>query len=277
MFTVGEFSKLAQVSKRLLRYYDEIGLLTPIHTDPLTGYRYYNAEQMVQLNRIIVLKELGLSLDQVWRVLQSNISTDELQGMLLLKKVEIEQRLQEEGRRIRSIESRLQAIRNTETQCSLNVVVKQVRAQFALSVRTQVGSFEEGLSIFKQIRTSLPQTSAYGLCFTICRGGSFSACDMELELGRMIEAKIHDLVPLGNGLQLAVRELPAVPVMATCVIVGALESIHIGYTGIGVWAEAHDYHLAGRPREVTLQVPQNADGSDLVTEIQFPVELAHQT
>src|SRR6185295_8996279 len=91
MFTVGEFSQLAQVSKRLLRYYDEIGLLKPIHVDAATGYRYYSAEQMPLLNRILALKDLGLSLDQIQRVLSDNVSTDEIQGMLLLKKAEVEQ------------------------------------------------------------------------------------------------------------------------------------------------------------------------------------------
>ena len=64
MFRIGEFSRIAQVSGRLLRYYDEIGLLSPEFTDPQTGYRYYSAHQLPRLNRILVLKELGLSLEQ---------------------------------------------------------------------------------------------------------------------------------------------------------------------------------------------------------------------
>src|SRR5215510_3300417 len=108
MFTVGEFSTLAQVSKRLLRYYDEIGLLKPSHSDKFTGYRYYSAEQLPSLNRILALKELGLSLDQIQRLLSGKVSTDEMQGMLLLKKAESERDLQAQLQRIRNIESRLQ-------------------------------------------------------------------------------------------------------------------------------------------------------------------------
>src|SRR5688500_16088019 len=93
MFTVGELSQLAQVSKRLLRYYDEIGLLKPSHTDRSTGYRYYSAAQMTDLNRILALKDLGLSLEQIQRMLSDQVSTDEMHGMLLMKKVEIEQQL----------------------------------------------------------------------------------------------------------------------------------------------------------------------------------------
>ena len=54
MFRIGEFSKIAQVSGRLLRYYDEIGLLIPESIDPETGYRYYSARQLPRLNRILV-------------------------------------------------------------------------------------------------------------------------------------------------------------------------------------------------------------------------------
>jgi DNA-binding transcriptional MerR regulator len=107
MFTVGDFARLAQVSKRLLRYYDEIGLLKPSHIDRSSGYRFYRAEQLPLLNRILALKELGLSLDQIQRMVSDQVSPDDIQGMLLLRKAEIEQQLQEEIQRIRNIESRL--------------------------------------------------------------------------------------------------------------------------------------------------------------------------
>ena len=65
MFLTGEFSKISRVSKRLLHHYDEIGLLKPAHIDPSTGYRYYSANQLSRLNRILALKDLGLSLEQM--------------------------------------------------------------------------------------------------------------------------------------------------------------------------------------------------------------------
>ena len=52
MFKIGEFSKLTQVSIRMLRYYDEAGLLKPSSTDPWTGYRMYSAQQILSLIHI---------------------------------------------------------------------------------------------------------------------------------------------------------------------------------------------------------------------------------
>jgi DNA-binding transcriptional MerR regulator len=87
MFRTGEFSHLARVSKRLLQFYDEIGLLKPAHIDLQTGYRYYSAKQLPQLNRILALKDLGFSLDQIREMLQAKISDEAIEDMLLLKKV----------------------------------------------------------------------------------------------------------------------------------------------------------------------------------------------
>lgn len=78
------------------------------------------------------------------------MSTDEIQGMLLLKKAEIEQQLQGELKRSRNIESRLQSIRNAEANKPHDVIIKQIPAQPVLSVRTVVESFEAGMAIFRQ-------------------------------------------------------------------------------------------------------------------------------
>ena len=126
MFRIGEFSRIAQVSGRLLRYYDEIGLLSPDFTDPETGYRYYSAHQLPRLNRILVLKELGLSLEQVARLLDQQTSTEEIRGMLTLRKAQIERTVQEEMARFRDIESRLQQSDGLHVP---DVVLKTVPAQ----------------------------------------------------------------------------------------------------------------------------------------------------
>src|SRR5581483_832884 len=277
MFTVGEFSRLARVSKRLLRYYDEIGLLKPIHTDKFTNRRFYSAEQMPRLNRILALKDLGLSLDQIQRVLSDDISTDEMQGMLLLKKAEIEQQLQDELQRIRSIEARLQFLRSAEAAEPFDVVVKQLPAQPVLSVRTVLDSLEDGMSIFGQIMAVLPEKNTNGLFFAIMHSDGIDEGELDVEIGRAIMAKTHAPVPLHGGLQLSFRELPAVAAMATYIGNGPSANLLIGYSVIGTWAEANGYRFAGVPREVALQLPRAADGSDAIAEIQFPVERVAQS
>jgi hypothetical protein len=64
MFSIGEFARHGRVSVRMLRHYDAIGLLRPASVDAATGYRFYQARQLAELNRIIALKDLGFTLQQ---------------------------------------------------------------------------------------------------------------------------------------------------------------------------------------------------------------------
>lgn len=124
----------------------------------------------------------------------------------------------------------------------------------------------------RQIRSALPERSGYGLCFVICYDDEVVERDMTLEMGCLMEATDHAPVPLHNDLQLTSRQLPAVPMMATTIVTGALEVIHASYGEMGQWVESNGYRLAGNPREILLQSWQSGMGHDLVSEIQFPVK-----
>src|SRR5512142_1157391 len=115
MFKIGDFSKLAHVSIKTLRYYDEIGLLRPGEIDRFTGYRYYAATQLSRLNRILLLKGLGLSLDQIGRLLESDLPPDQLRGMLKLRRAEIERSIEEEETRLTQVEALLTQIEQEHT------------------------------------------------------------------------------------------------------------------------------------------------------------------
>ena len=61
MLKIGEFSRLSQVTIKTLHHYDELGLIKPAHTDPISNYRFYTVEQLPRIHRIMALKEMGLS------------------------------------------------------------------------------------------------------------------------------------------------------------------------------------------------------------------------
>src|SRR5690349_14634726 len=109
MIKIGDFARLAQVSIVTLRHYDEIGLLKPSTVDKFTGYRYYSINQLPRLNRILALKDLGFSLEQIEQML-GGVSLEEMRGMLKLRQAEQEQKLAEEEARLRRIAMRLRQI-----------------------------------------------------------------------------------------------------------------------------------------------------------------------
>ena len=154
MLLIGEFSKISRVSKRLLHYYDAVGLLTPVHTDEVTGYRYYSTTQLPRLNRILALKDLGMTLEQIKQMLQGDISDEEIQGMLLMKKAEMEQAVLEDLQRLRRIEARLQ--QNQQVDEVLDIVIKSMPVQPFLSLRTVMATEEETLQLIDQILHVVP-------------------------------------------------------------------------------------------------------------------------
>ena len=69
LYKISAFSRLGQVSIQALRRYDQRGLLTPAHINSENGYRYYRLEQLTRLHRLLALKAMGLSLEQISQLL----------------------------------------------------------------------------------------------------------------------------------------------------------------------------------------------------------------
>src|SRR3954468_14718795 len=123
MLSIGEFAQLGGVSPRMLRHYDELGLLKPERVDPSTGYRSYEFVQLASLHWLVALRDLGLSLQQIGEVLPEDPTVEQLRGMLRLRRAELEQQLIEDEARLRRVEAHLRALEG-DVVSNLDVVVK---------------------------------------------------------------------------------------------------------------------------------------------------------
>ena len=274
MFRIGEFSKIAQVSGRLLRYYDEIGLLRPEFTDPQTGYRYYSAHQLPRLNRILVLKELGLSLEQVARLLERDASTDEIRGMLTLRKAQIERTVQEEMIRIRDIESRLKQLDVHGKIDTPDVVLKSVPEQAYLALREVLPGMDGIRRIVQKIATAVPPIAGkqnIGNIAIVIHSPQFDPDALDVEVGYLVTGNVPESVKLAEDRVLTVRELPMIDTMATLVHVGTVDDRHQGYGQLANWLEAANYQIVGPGREILVKVPTAGKDDEAVIELQFPV------
>src|ERR1700730_5704547 len=110
MFSIGDFARPGRVSVRMLRHYDAIGLIRPACVDVATGYRFYEASQLDELNRVLALKDLGFTLQQVRAILEEKVSAAELRGMLRLRRAEIRATIDAETTRLARVEARLMTI-----------------------------------------------------------------------------------------------------------------------------------------------------------------------
>lgn len=274
MFRIGEFSKIAQVSGRLLRYYDEIDLLKPVRVDDESGYRYYSATQLPRLNRILALKELGLSLDEIARLLNEDISIDEIHGMFLMKQAEVANTLREEVARLKTIETRLQHIEQEGALRDYDVLVKSIPETPFLSVREECPSIDEGRMLLFEIMQALPAKvgrSRLGPVAAVSYSEDFRMEDIDVALGFLLNEHVEETVELSGGEIMTTITLPSVQV-ATAVRVGTIEVSHLSYGAIGEWIETHNYRIAGPVREVFIEPPQPGHLEETVTEIQVPIE-----
>ena len=275
MFKIGEFSRVAQVSTHLLRYYDEIGLFSPSDTDPQTGYRYYSANQLPQLNRIIVLKDLGFSLDQIAKLMQDNISSSEIRGMLTLKKAQIEQTLIEEFDRLKRVEFRLEQLddENGFTN-SHDVILKSIPDHHYLSLRQITKTDEEIAKMFDVVfsvgRAHTFQTQSN--CLAVVH--SPPKAELDWELGYVVDDPNTKSIMVYDEKILSVRHLPTEETMATAVHIGTWGTGYTAYNRLGVWIEENGYQICGAAREVFLHINPFGSSEDNVIEFQLPVEKA---
>ena len=274
MFRIGEFSKIAQVSGRLLRYYDEIGLLAPEFTDPETGYRFYSARQLPRLNRILVLKELGLSLEQIAVLLNQNTSTDQIRGMLTLRKAQIEQSVQEEMERLRVVEARLEQIDAHGQVQEPDVILKAVPAQQFLSLREVLPGMDTVRRVVKSIATFVPEVvgqNGLGHLAIVTHSLMYDSEAFDVEIGYLLTGKAPKSVRLSEERTLTLNELPTIDTMATLVHLGRITESHRSYGPLGTWIEQKKWHISGVGREILLQLPPLDKQDEAVIEIQLPV------
>ena len=275
MFRIGEFSKIAQVPASQLRYYDDIGLFRPSSSDRDTSYRYYSVQQLAELNRILALKDLGLTLDQIKRLIEDEVSPDEIRGMLTLKKAQIEQTIQTEAVRLRSVESRLQLLERRGEFQDDDVVLKSLPAQPFLSLRRTYRDLPETLAAISQMGHAVAQqveVKALGRFAAVIYGELYEDSNWDLEFGFSLKQSLDLTVTISQDAVMKVRELPAVSTAVTAMRFGGPENGHLSYSAIGTWAENHQYRLIGPGREVFIVPPEPGHEAEMVVEIQFPVE-----
>lgn len=283
MLRIGDFSQLGQVSIRTLRHYDELGLLKPIYIDRFTDYRYYAIEQLPRLNRILALKDLGFSLEQIKRVLDDNLSVAQIQGMLLLKQAEIEQQMQVERERLRRVADRLKRIEQEGSPPAYDVVLKHTHAQTILSGRAVVPT----IAHMKEYRCSLSEA-----LYTTIDLQSLRTVPPEMVLYHTREYREHDIeieIAIGIGQasaaalktstsasgRLRIYELPAVPEVASVVHHGSLYDVGLAMVALFTWMEANGYQSSEAYRELHLfgrEDDPEVDLHTIVVEMQIPVE-----
>lgn len=278
MFRIGEFAKFSRVSVKMLRHYDEINLFTPAWIDPATQYRYYTAEQLLQLNRIVALKDLGFSLEQIDQLLVDDFSTEQFRGLLKLRRLELEKVLEATAVQLLQVKNRLAQLDRPLVTAS-DVVLRQIASESYAAIRQVVDHDSDQISqLFDEVEQHVASFNARAARppLLIYHGdGEVEPLDVEI------------LVPISkriieNGRVYALTTSP-VNKMACLVHSGSYATLPETYSVLAQWIVDNNYHIDGPTRELYLRFNGSQDGYHLppaflaesadqfVTELQIPI------
>jgi DNA-binding transcriptional MerR regulator len=272
MIKIGDFARLSQVSTVTLRHYDEVGLLKPATVDRFTGYRYYTVGQLPRLNRILALKDLGFSLEQIGPALSGDLTLDQLRGMLKLKRAEVEQRLADEQERLQRIEARLKIIELEDAMQTYDVVLKTIPLTLIASRRVTIPTNDQVPEYlgpaYQEVYDYMKLHGAKeaGPCLAIWYTPSDVYSNEDAEAAVPIDRRLP-----GTD-RVKVYEIPETQV-ASVVHQGDFADFTQGHAALLQWIEANGYRIAGPFREIYIQHDQR-NLTESTTEIQFPVEKA---
>jgi predicted transcriptional regulator YdeE/DNA-binding transcriptional MerR regulator len=285
MIKIGDFSKLAHVSIKTLHHYGDLGLLKPAHVDRWNGYRYYTLDQLPRLNRILALKDLSFSLEQVTQLLDEDLSVAEMRGMLRMKQIELAKTLQAEQTRLLSVERRLLQLEREGQPPDHEIAIKEVPAQTILLARA-VAASEDAIVPARQslqellnqhlLSARLKPTSPW---FALLDDLPYAESDLEVAMAVGVQPRVNQRAGDWQGTPVNLTELPAVPSMASVIHEGELAAITNAYTHLYAWTQANGYNVTGSCREIYLPeagIDSIAPPSQQAgfTEVQCPVQRA---
>ena len=269
MFKIGEFSRLTQVSIRMLRYYDETGLLVPAETDKFTGYRLYSPEQIYSLNKIIFLRDLGFNVSEI-AIALNNWDDDSISNLLENKRLEIEKTIKAEHDKLSKIDLAKMDIQREKIAVHYNVLIKSVPAYRVFSLRRIVSDYYAEGQLWKEMSTFAEKNNipVSGSTFTIYHDTDYREKDVDME----VCAPVARLGEDANGF--TYRTTEPVPVMAYTMVNGPFENIKGAFLAFADWLENHNRHkMTGQSRQIVHRGPWNEDNPEhYLTEIQIPLE-----
>lgn len=186
MLKIGDFSKLARISIRMLRHYDDIGLLTPACTDRFTGYRYYSEDQLPLAGWINALKDMGFGLAAIREILNVCDNLEEFSAYLKLKRIELQEQAEEANRRLLFLETALKRIGKDGTEMNYNVTLKELPARTVASVRQIIPAYDQEAILWNIL---MKETASLNLqpgspCYTLAlfHDGEHKEKDVDVEI-----------------------------------------------------------------------------------------------
>ena len=269
MLRIGEFSKLSRVSVRMLRHYDEIGLLKPAEIDRFTDYRYYREDQLPVAGRIAALKEMGFSLADIVRILAVYDDREKLEQFFSVRQRELEDLSRDTAHKMTLLDAARERLRKEENM-TCDVILKTVPERYAATVQMTIPHYEDEGMIWGKLaeetcRMNLTEDDPC-LCAVTYLDGEYKEENVEMMAWKTVKGHYPDTE------HVKFCTLPAVTV-ASCTYQGSYTRITDVYAAVTAWMEANGYEPAAPMFNIYHVSPHETRNPDeFVTEICYPVK-----
>lgn len=266
MYRIGLFSQITKTTIKALRYYDEVGLLVPAHVDQENGYRYYTTGQLVELHKIISLRQMGFSIDEVLAIIASR----NVEEIVAQRKAEIVGQIKESADQLSRINHYILEQKEGHTM-NYQAVIKQIPECIVYSKRMIAPDYNAYFQIIPAIGEEVKQANPKlkcavpEYCFIIYHDGEYKEKDIDIEY---CEAVTEAGIETGGITFKTMPGITAVSVMHK----GPYQNLSQAYAYTFKWVEDNGYSIAGNPRESYIDGIWNKENEEeWLTELQVPV------
>lgn len=266
MFSIGEFSKLTQLTVKTLRFYHEEGLLIPKYVDPDTGYRYYDESHVETARAISYLRSLEFPLSAIKELLRGQES-DDILDLLERQQLAVQERIRQLRKASVSLQQFIAAEKEARAvaQISDDIHEKTLEPLLVAGIRMQ-GRYADCGQAFGRLGRSLGRHIC-GKALLLHYDSEYHETDADFEACLPIRREIAV-----EGV--SVRKLPGGPCVAL-VHRGPYEQLGRSYARIFEYINDRKHKVLTPTREVYLKGPGmifKGNPKKYVTEIQVLVE-----
>lgn len=262
MYKIGEFSNMSKTTIKALRYYEKEGLLKPVYVDLNTGYRYYETSQLVEISKIISLRQIGLSIKDIKNIIDGY----DMENILNKRKKEIEDNLTIFNTQLSKINYLLE-----ENNMKKEIFIKEIPSYIIYYRDGIISDFSKISEFVLQSGTECAKVNPNlkcvtpNYCYISYLDGEYKEKDIKIRYAEAVEK-------FGNETN-QVKFMKADAITAVCIYhKGAYENLRDSYNTILKHIEDNNYEIIDNVRECYIDGCWNKDNvDDYLTEIQFPV------
>lgn len=275
MFKIGEFSKISGLSVDTLHHYEKMNILLPVFTDTFTGYRYYDAAQLVTVNKIVALKDANFSLQEISNLIGSDITVKDFLKLVEDKANFLEEVLKQETEKLNRLRNNIFLIKNGGIPQMNEIIVKRVEPilNAALRKKFHKSRFDEELEyMWEEVNRVIVKNNVKRTvpCMMLYHTGWWNLDESENLEVEVVEPVTKEFS--GEG-EVKVYELPSEDYMACIVHHGSFATIGKVFEELFDWIKQNNYAINGPLREIYHKGDWATNNTEeYVTEIQVPIK-----